>query len=232
MKKRKILIALVAVAIFFQVGLMFRIPVKTNIVEHHINDPLIIYKTTTEQVGLLNCESRTTHAVGIYTETIGSGPIGELIEITVSLCTGNGETYIEVSEQLIATDFQEDLEDISDYAEYYTDISLAKKDLFITFNSNAQELSGTSAGSAMAVALISIIENKTLVEGTVLTGGVSGNGQILSVEEIEDKIQVAGDEGMTQMLVPQIQCNQVPEDAEIDVVCVPNIESALEYMVE
>ena len=232
MKKRKILIALVAVAIFFQVGLMFRIPVKTNIVEHHINDPLVIYKTTTEQVGLLNCESTTTHGVGIYTETIGSGPVGELIEIIVSLCTGNGETYVEVSEQLIATDFQEDLEDIRDYAEYYTGKSLAKKDLFITFNANAQELSGTSAGSAMTVALIAIIENKTLVEGTVLTGGISGSGQILSVEELGKKIQVAEDGGMTQILVPQTQCNQVPEDTEIEVVCVPNIENALEYIVD
>ena len=151
MKKRKILLGLIAIALFFQIGLMFRMPVKTHIVEHHINDPLVIYKTS-EQASFLECDSRTTQAVGVYTETIGSGPLGELIGVTLSLCAGKGETYVEVSEQLIATDLQEDLGDIRDLAEQFTHESIAKQDLFVTFNANANQLSGTSGGAAVLVA--------------------------------------------------------------------------------
>lgn len=231
MKKRKILLGLIAIALFFQIGLMFRMPVKTHIVEHYINDPIIIYKTA-EQASFLECESRTTHAVGIYTGTTGSGPIGELIGITLSLCAGKGETYIEVSEQLIATDFQEDLEDIRDFAEQFTHESIAKQDLFVTFDANANQLSGTSGGAAMTMALIAIIENKTLVDNVVLTGGFSGSGKIMTVEELEKKIQVMEEEGAVKILIPETQCNQAPENTTIEIICVATIQKAMEHMIE
>ena len=68
-------------------------------------------------------------------------------------------------------------------------------------------MNSPSAGAAIAVALISAIKNKTLVDGAYMTGTINSDGSIGHVGGIPEKALVAAEKGCERFYVPRGQSN-------------------------
>lgn len=237
MRKRKIILLLLAVAVFLQIGLVFKVPLKTYHVKDIINDPVIIYQTVKEYVNhsvfITAPEfSAVTYGIGVYDQNYTGYGIGSLIPINVTIRRGTGGNFINVLDQTLDSDFQESLLDVRRAVEDYTETYLTDVDMVITMHATTREVGGPSASGTIAVALAALIENKTLRDDTVLTGQIWENGYIYPVGRVQDKIQVAHDGGKKRILIPQGNCDEYTPVSGIEVFCAEYLTEALNYMTQ
>jgi len=68
-----------------------------------------------------------------------------------------------------------------------------------------EAIDGPSAGAATTIALLSLLENRRIKEGYVITGTVEEDGRIGQVGGIPHKALAAAKEGATHFLVPKGQ---------------------------
>lgn len=64
---------------------------------------------------------------------------------------------------------------------------------------------GPSAGAAMAVGFLALLNGDAIQRGVALTGTIESNGRIGSVGAIPDKVRAAAREGYRTILIPQGQ---------------------------
>jgi uncharacterized protein len=192
---RKTLLVLAFLAIFLGVFLLAQLlaPVET------ITIPL-------EEVmaPVVNASQRVMLIPAVDPE--GRGIITRLV---VEARPGYGRTLVNIDQLLFWVDTQHSIRIAKNLAEELTGMDLSNLDLIYTIETNASIIGGESAGAAITVATIALLENKTLRSDVMMTGTIDERGNIGKVGAILPKAIVARDAGMSLFLVPETQGTQV-----------------------
>ncbi|MBI4895089.1 MAG: hypothetical protein HY831_01215 [Candidatus Aenigmarchaeota archaeon] len=153
----------------------------------------------------LSLSSSSTNVVAVSED--GSGILGKA---NIELVPGKGRILIN-TDPFIEADTQLSAETAIKYALNYTKVNIKNNDIIVSFNmtftnaSQADVVGGPSAGSALTVAAIAVLENKTVRNDISLTGTVELNGSIGKVGSVPEKAAAAGKAGMKIFLVPKDQ---------------------------
>ncbi len=87
--------------------------------------------------------------------------------------------------------------------------------MIYSIETNASVIGGPSAGAALTVATIAVLENKILNPKVMITGTINSDGTIGPVGEIVAKAKAAKDIGATTFIVPDgqaVQTYYIPEE--------------------
>jgi len=216
--------------------------------------PITIPELVKEKIAPTNF---TFHGVSMNVPAVDNEGNGVTTILMVESKPGRGGTLVDVDQLLFWVDTQNSIRIAKKVAQDYTKLDLSNIDLIYSVETNASVIGGPSAGAALTVATIAILENKTLNPEVMITGTISSNGYIGPVGEIVAKAKAAKDIGATVFLVPKGQAVQtyyrpeercekigpityctteykaekvdVSKDAGIDVKEVSNIQEALKY---
>jgi len=135
---------------------------------------------------------------------------GTIMKIIVSI-RDHGEGLVLVNTEVpTGINFQESAKTAVHVAQDYLDADLSNKDIIYSITVDAdrtqlQAVDGHSAGAAMAVLLISEIQDKTISDDIVITGSILSDASIGMVGGIFDKAEAAGKYGAKIFLVPANQ---------------------------
>ncbi len=185
---------------------------------------------------------------------------GRLAELLVEATPGSGKIFIAFQEDtpLLSQDTQESLKIAIELGKLMATRDVSKLDLKYTMNAPSAVVGGKSAGAAVAVATIALLQGIPLKGDTLITGGVDEQGNIVRVGGVLEKAKAAADAGFRRLVVPageataavvQQQCQQqavpggvarrctsvtaqidVAKEAGIEIVEVANVRQALAEM--
>ncbi|MCS7106040.1 MAG: ATP-dependent protease, partial [Candidatus Aenigmarchaeota archaeon] len=122
---------------------------------------------------------------------------------------GTGRVLVDINQLLFWVDTQNSIRVAQKVAQNYTKTDLSSIDLVYAIETNASIIGGPSAGAAITIATIALIENKTLNQSVMMTGTINSDGTIGPVGEIVAKAKAAKDVGAKLFLVPKGQSVQV-----------------------
>jgi len=154
--------------------------------------------------------------VKIYVPAVDSEGKGVATVLKVGIKPGDGKVLVDVNNILFWLDTQQSIQTAKRVAEEVTKVDLSKFDLIYSLeNINASVVEGPSAGAALTIATIAVIEGKELTTKVMITGTINPDGSIGPVGGIIPKAQAAKEIGATTFLVPEgqgTQVNYVPEE--------------------
>jgi uncharacterized protein len=154
--------------------------------------------------------------VKIYVPAVDNEGKGVATVLKVGIKPGDGKVLVDVNNILFWLDTQQSIQTAKRVAEEVTKVDLSKFDLIYSLeNINASVVEGPSAGAALTIATIAVIEGKELTTKVMITGTINPDGSIGPVGGIIPKAQAAKEIGATTFLVPEgqgTQVNYVPEE--------------------
>ncbi|MBI2542799.1 MAG: hypothetical protein HYW24_01290 [Candidatus Aenigmarchaeota archaeon] len=133
---------------------------------------------------------------------------GVVATLKVQAIPGEGRILTNVDNILFWVDTQYSIRVADIVAENITGEDLLGVDLIYTIETDASVIEGQSAGAAMTIATIALIENKTLPENVMITGTINPDGTIGPVGAILAKAKASKDVGAEIFLVPKGQGKQ------------------------
>jgi uncharacterized protein len=133
---------------------------------------------------------------------------GVVTKLMVEAKPGDGRVLVDINQLLFWVDTQNSIRVAQKVAQNYTNTDLSSIDLIYAVETNASIIGGPSAGAAMTVATIALLENKSLNQSVMMTGTINSDGSIGPVGEIVSKAKAAKDVGATLFLVPEGQAVQ------------------------
>jgi uncharacterized protein len=160
------------------------------------------------------------------------GDRGIILPVQTEIREGEGRLLLSIDDTLYFTSTQTSITLALKIAKKVTGATLSDKDIIIRVANPYNEtlaLSGESAGSSIAVALIANLMDKKIKSDVLLTGTIQEDGRIGVVGSIPTKAEAARSAGIKTLLVPQGQGVSL---AGLKVVEVSRIEEALGYMTE
>lgn len=176
--------------------------------------------------------------------------------LTVGIKPGSGRALVDINQLLFWVDTQYSIQVAKKVAEKITNANLSRVDLLYRIETNASVIEGPSAGAALTVATVALVEGRKVNESVVITGTINPDGTIGPVGGIIPKAKAAKEGGATLFLVPSGQsvqstykpiqtCEKIAgwtvcrteykreatrvSDVDIDVREVSSIEEALKY---
>ena len=178
-----------------------------------------IVKTEGEKpkIEILNITNYTQERfVKIYVPAVDNEGRGVATVLKVGIKPGSGKVLVDINNILFWLDTQQSIQTAKKVAEAITKVDLSKFDLIYSLeNINATVVEGPSAGAALTIATIAVIEGKEIDLKTMITGTINPDGSIGPVGGIIPKAQAAKEIGATTFLVPEgqgTQVNYVPEE--------------------
>lgn len=173
----------------------------------------------------LERDKKWIHVLGV---TDGEGVA---LKLYVEKRPGSGRILVDIKNTLLETDLQSAALNSLAAAENLTGVKI-EEDIVFTMSSPLEGdivLTGESAGAAMAIAIVALIEDREINENAVITGAVTARGKILSVSQVLSKAQAAKNAGADTLLVPEGQGRDV-DIPGLRVVEVKTLEEALKYV--
>jgi predicted S18 family serine protease len=166
----------------------------------------------------------------IYALGVSEGR-GIAIKLYVERSPGEGRILVDTKNVLLETDVQSAMRNALAAAQNLTGIEVKEDIVFTVVNPlpDSIVLTGESAGAAMAIAIVALIENKDIKKNVVITGAVTRNGKIVKVSQIESKAQAALEAGAEILLVPKGQSIGISLEG-LKIVEVESLAEAREYM--
>jgi len=128
--------------------------------------------------------------------------------LVVELRPGTGQTLANIDRLLFWTDTQESIQTAKSVAEDITGITPSNFDILYSIETESPVVGGPSAGAALTIATMAVLQNETLREDVVITGTVNADGTIGQVGGVLEKAQAAKDIGASLILVPMGQGTQ------------------------
>jgi len=163
--------------------------------------------------------------------------------LTLEVVPGTGKVWIS-AEPLVGTSTQHTARVSVELAHNYFD-HVDDYDYRFDINSNASVVEGPSAGAAMSLLLISMLQDKPLPAYVAVTGQIAEDGSIGPVGGVFEKAQKASETGIRIFLVPigeAYQMHRFPDGVKtvhlpefalsewnLKVIEVKNIDEALEF---
>jgi len=182
------------------------------------------------------------HEMSVYAVTT-SDETALIAGLSVQIKQGTGKVWSSV-EPLIGTSTQTTEKISVEVARNYSN-KVDLYDYFFDINSTASLVDGPSAGAAMALLVISMLQDRPLPENVSITGTITVDGGIGAVGGVFKKAQKAAATGIDLFMVPQGEARQIvklPSGVEsidlsdyakkewgITVVEVANIDDSLKF---
>lgn len=129
-------------------------------------------------------------------------------ELQLKIATGTGKVWSSVSGPLVGTATQSTEKIAVKVAQnYFPDAK--KYDYFFSIESNASVVDGPSAGSAMALLVVSALQEKPLPDYVALTGTITNTGEVGPVGGVFEKAHEASKNGIKLFMIPAGEARQV-----------------------
>jgi len=109
---------------------------------------------------------------------------------------------------------KEAVENVSALIKKYTGEDISKHDIHVQFIGTYEGVEGDSASVSIATAVISALENAEVDQTVALTGSLSVRGQVLPVGGVTAKIEAAAETGVTKVLIPAMNMQDVLLDSK------------------
>ncbi|MBM3282096.1 MAG: hypothetical protein FJY86_02020 [Candidatus Diapherotrites archaeon] len=137
-------------------------------------------------------------------------PDGTVLEATLGLKTtpGNGTVWSSVSGPLVGTATQSTEKIAVKVAKNYSP-DVENFDYFFSIDSEASVVDGPSAGSAMALLVVSSLRDQKIPTNVGLTGTITNTGEVGPVGGVFEKAKEASKNGIKLFLIPQGESKQV-----------------------
>lgn len=171
-------------------------------------------------------------SVRYYAVGVDENGRGRVVEFRVTLRNGNGSIFINVTNVLLNVETQRSIITAKAVAENLTGKTFNRYDIYITFVNFEKKMLvivGPSAGSAFALSMVALLENKSLRGDVLITGTVRGDGSIGMIGEVYKKGVAAKRFGAKIFLVPKGQRVKIEG---LKVVEVGNVRQALRYVLK
>ena len=127
---------------------------------------------------------------------------------------------------------KEAVENVSALIKKYTGEDISKYDIHVQFIGTYEGVEGDSASVSIATAVISALENAEVDQTVALTGSLSVRGQVLPVGGVTAKIEAAAESGVTKVLIPAMNMQDVLIESKykdmITIVPVSSLKDALD----
>ena len=148
-----------------------------------------------------------------------SDPFEGGITASLSLETkpGTGKIFIE-SSPLTKVDTQISTRFAKEVACNYLGQSCDDLDFFYTIKARATIIGGPSAGAAMAALTIAVLEGAEFNESVAITGTINSGNIVGVVGGVSEKIEAAGNAGITKVLIPKGEQSSFARNASVDVI--------------
>jgi len=230
MKRYLIITGIIFVAFIFA-GMYIEMPNK-KVIEKTIeqNTQIIYEQKIVEREVNVKGEIMTIHGIGVYNDSTG----GELIDIILEVKVGTGKSFFDVTEHFFTEDIQESMQIVRDNVERQSAVNMNTKDIYVSVDLTTSYIGGTSASAYMGIALIALLEGKTMDPNVLMTGTLDELGYILPVGNVDKKVAIVDESKFTKMLVPKYNCNEATTAAierSIDIVCVSTFSQAINEMI-
>ena len=134
---------------------------------------------------------------------------GVVAKLKVQAISGEGRVLTNIDNLLFWVDTQYSIKVAEMVAENITGADLSDVDLIYTIETDASVIEGGSAGAALTIATIAVLQNKTVPSDVMITGTINPDGSIGPVGAIFAKAKAAKDVGVKMFLVPEGQGSQV-----------------------
>lgn len=154
-------------------------------------------------------QSLTFNTVEINLPAVDDQGNGVIAKLKVQAIPGEGRVLTNVDNILFWVDTQFSIRVAEKVAENITGKDLSNVDLIYSIETPASVIEGQSAGAAITIATIAVIENKTLPKNVMITGTINPDGTIGPVGAILAKAKASKDVGAETFLVPKNQGTQV-----------------------
>ena len=109
---------------------------------------------------------------------------------------------------------KEAVENVSALIKKYTGEDITKYDIHIQFIGTYEGVEGDSASISIATAVISALENAEVDQTVALTGSLSIRGRVLPVGGVTAKIEAAVETGVTKVIIPAMNMQDVLLDTK------------------
>lgn len=172
---------------------------------------LQVGKTTTTHIALPQKSNPATieesRTASLLLPAITEEGHGAVIRLNVEMRPGNGITSISVDASqpyvgpATVDSMKNAVEAISRYSEEAGE-KFVQNDFLFSFSLAPEAVEGKSAGAAMAVASLALVEGKELKRSFAITGEIQANGSITPVGAVLQKAQALKRAGITSFLVP------------------------------
>lgn len=134
--------------------------------------------------------------------------IGISTILKVEAVPGEGRTLTNIDYLLFWVDTQHSIQTAKIVAANMTAADLSSIDLIYTIETQAGVIEGPSAGAALTLATIAVLEDKPLNPDVAITGTINPDGSIGPVGGILEKAKASKDDGVKLFLVPRGQGSQ------------------------
>jgi predicted S18 family serine protease len=151
---------------------------------------------------ILNTLSPSSRTVPIA--ALKSDKNGTMGTVTVKAVLGEGDILLKAN-PFIETDLQDSANIAVEVAKRETGMRAPYNDLIISFNIGSKTIGGQSAGAAMAIGTMALLQNRTVKDDVAITGTIRSDGNIGGVEGIVQKTKAAALAGYKKMLIPRYQ---------------------------
>ena len=109
---------------------------------------------------------------------------------------------------------KEAVENVSALIKKYTGEDITKYDIHVQFIGTYEGVEGDSASISIATAVISALENAEVDQTVALTGSLSIRGRVLPVGGVTAKIEAAVETGVTKVIIPAMNMQDVLLDTK------------------
>ncbi|MEM2954937.1 MAG: S16 family serine protease [Candidatus Nanoarchaeia archaeon] len=144
-----------------------------------------------------------------YLPAVDNEGKGVLTLLVVEAVPGSGRTLVDIDNLLFWGDTQHSIRIAKNVASNITGIDVNKYDLVYNIYANASIIGGESAGAALTLATIAVLQNKSLRNDIIITGTINHDGTIGPVQAILPKAKAAKANNATLFLVPLLQSREV-----------------------
>lgn len=133
---------------------------------------------------------------------------GVITKLFVEAKHGKGRALVDINQLLFWVDTQQSIRIAKFVAQNVTGVDISNVDLIYSIETNASIIGGPSAGAALTIATIAVLENKTINPKVMITGTIDYDGSIGQVGEILAKARASRNAGAEIFLVPLGQAVQ------------------------
>lgn len=127
---------------------------------------------------------------------------GAIADLYLTIKDGEGRVFLDTS-PLTKIDTQMSTRIAKEIACYFLEFDCEQKDFFYTIRSTSPIIGGPSAGAAISVLTIALLDDLTINEDISITGTINSGGIIGPVGGLKAKIDIASQNGMKKVLIPK-----------------------------
>ena len=154
-------------------------------------------------------ESVALNSVVINVPAVDNQGNGVVAKLKVQAIPGEGRILTNINQLLFWVDTQYSIRIAETVAQNITSADLSKVDLIYTIETDASVIEGGSAGAALTVATIAVLQNKSLSPDVMITGTINPDGTIGPIGSVFAKAEASKGVGAKLFLVPEGQGSQV-----------------------